>query len=46
MQTNTLTGEVNDEMLERAQKILQMLFGKKVRIVIEEDNGEKKRKGR
>jgi len=39
-----LTGIVNDDMLETIQKALQVFFGKNVRIVIEEDNGEKRRK--
>lgn len=43
MQT-ILTGIVNDDMLETIQKALQVFFGKNVRIVIEEDNGEKRRK--
>ena len=43
MQT-TLTGIVNDEMLETVQKALQVFFGKNVRIEIIEDNGEKRRK--
>lgn len=43
MQT-ILTGEANAEMLETLQKAFQVFFGKQVRIVIEEDNGEKRRK--
>jgi hypothetical protein len=38
-----LTGEANQEMLETVQKALAVFIGKKVRIVIEEDNGEKRR---
>lgn len=39
-----LTGIANDEMLETVQKALAVFFGKNVRIIIEEDNGEKRRK--
>jgi len=45
MQT-ILAGQVNDEMLETMQKALMVFFGKTVRIVIEESDGEKKRRGK
>ena len=43
MQT-ILTGIVDEEMMETVQKALQVFLKKNVRIVIEEDNGEKRRK--
>jgi hypothetical protein len=43
MQT-ILTGEADQEMIELVQKALVVFFGKKIRLLIEEDNGEKRRK--
>ena len=44
MQT-ILTGEPNDEMLERVKRALPMFFGTKVKIVISEDKGDGRQKG-
>jgi hypothetical protein len=43
MQT-ILTGEANQDLIEEVQVALRRFFGKNVKIVIEEDNGEKRRK--
>jgi hypothetical protein len=41
-----LSGILDDELLETVQKALHVFFNKKVRIVIEEDDGERRRKGK
>jgi hypothetical protein len=41
-----LTGILDDEKMETVQKTLMVFFGKQVRIVIEEDDGEKSRRRR
>jgi hypothetical protein len=39
-----LTGEAHQGMLEAVKKAFKVFFGKNVRIILEEDNGETRRK--
>jgi hypothetical protein len=44
MMETQLSGVMDDQLIEELQRIAQRFLGKQVRIIIEENNGEKRRK--